>query len=84
MLTRIVLVSLIQGISRGGSLLIAYIMQKHQLPYSEALRVVQLRRFCVSPNEGFSAQLIEFEAIYKAQMTMQQGGVAGLDRTYFV
>lgn len=55
------------GISRSGALLIAYIMKTYTLGYTEALRVVQSRRFCVSPNEGFQAQLMEYEPLYKAQ-----------------
>jgi len=65
------------GISRSGALLIAYIMQRHSLGYSEALRLVQLRRFCVSPNEGFQAQLMEYEPIYRAQQMAQQMQAAG-------
>eukprot|EP00041_Stephanoeca_diplocostata_P017086 m.339974 g.339974 ORF g.339974 m.339974 type:complete len:215 (+) comp20588_c0_seq17:275-919(+) len=60
------------GISRSGSLLIAYIMRKYQLSYSKALQAVQLRRFCVSPNQGFAAQLMEYEAIHSAQTMIQQ------------
>jgi hypothetical protein len=33
-------------------------MQRLNLSYSDALRMVQARRFCVSPNEGFQAQLM--------------------------
>jgi len=65
------------GISRSGALLIAYIMQRHSLGYSEALRLVQLRRFCVSPNEGFQAQLMEYEPIYRAQQMALQMQAAG-------
>ena len=35
--------------------------------------MVQERRFCINPNEGFMAQLKEFEPIYKAQRTLQNG-----------
>lgn len=35
--------------------------------------MVQQRRFCINPNEGFMAQLTEFEPIYKAQRTLQNG-----------
>lgn len=41
----------------SGALLIAYIMQKYDYCYNDALRVVQSKRFCVSPNEGFKSQL---------------------------
>jgi serine/threonine/tyrosine-interacting protein len=46
------------GISRSGALLVSYMMEQYSLPYSEALRLIQMRRFCVSPNEGFQAQLL--------------------------
>lgn len=62
------------GISRSGALLIAYIMQRHNLSYTEALRLVQLRRFCVSPNEGFQAQLMEYEPIYRAHKMVTENG----------
>jgi hypothetical protein len=35
--------------------------------------LVQQRRFCINPNEGFMAQLNAFEWIYKAQLTLQNG-----------
>lgn len=31
------------------------------------------RRYCIKPNDGFVAQLVEFEPIYRAQQTLQQG-----------
>eukprot|EP00039_Didymoeca_costata_P025095 m.12316 g.12316 ORF g.12316 m.12316 type:complete len:280 (+) comp4634_c0_seq1:262-1101(+) len=65
------------GISRSGALLVSYMMDKFHLPYTEALRLIQLRRFCVSPNEGFQAQLQEYEPIYQAkrQVTEQAGNL---------
>lgn len=33
---------------------------------NEAFTHVQARRFCVNPNEGFMAQLREYEPIYRA------------------
>ena len=42
----------------SGTLLIAYIMNTHALDYSQALRVVQARRFCVNPNESFAVRLL--------------------------
>ena len=43
------------GISRGGALLVSFMMEQYGLAYTDALRLIQLRRFCVSPNEGFQA-----------------------------
>lgn len=54
--------------------------------------MVQLRRFCVAPNEGFQAQLHEYEPIYRAEQMQQrfadaargdaEYGQAGPKRTY--
>lgn len=41
--------------------------------FRDAFSLVQQRRFCINPNEGFMAQLKEFEPIYKAQRTLQNG-----------
>nr|CAD7423785.1 unnamed protein product [Timema monikensis] len=61
------------GISRSAALVLAYIMEKYGLTCKEAFSLVQQRRFCINPNEGFIAQLSEFEPIYKAQRTLQNG-----------
>lgn len=39
----------------------------------EAYTLVKERRYCIEPNIGFVAQLLEFEPIYRAQQTLQQG-----------
>ncbi|XP_063880050.1 serine/threonine/tyrosine-interacting protein-like isoform X4 [Scylla paramamosain] len=39
----------------------------------EALEFVQNRRYCINPNDGFKQQLMEYEAIYKAQQTLLNG-----------
>lgn len=36
--------------------------------YRQAFSFVQGKRFCINPNEGFIAQLMEYEPIYKAQV----------------
>mgnify|MGYP002716838774 FL=1 len=41
--------------------------------YREAFSLVQQRRFCINPNEGFMAQLSEFEPIYRAQQSRVNG-----------
>ncbi|GFG32565.1 hypothetical protein Cfor_12346 [Coptotermes formosanus] len=61
------------GISRSAALVLAYIMEKYGLSCKDAFSMVQERRFCINPNEGFMAQLKEFEPIYKAQRTLQNG-----------
>ncbi|XP_014288725.1 serine/threonine/tyrosine-interacting protein [Halyomorpha halys] len=55
------------GISRSAALVLAYIMERYGITCKRAHEIVQHRRFCINPNEGFMAQLREFEAIYRAQ-----------------
>lgn len=38
-----------------------------------AYTIVQQRRFCINPNEGFMTQLKEYEPIYQAQKTLKNG-----------
>ena len=66
-----VLVHCNDGMSRSGSLVIAYIMQTYGMDFKAALNYVQQRRFCVQPNDGFEQQLREYEPIYRA---MLEGG----------
>ena len=61
-----VLVHCNDGMSRSGSLVIAYIMQTYGIDFKAALNHVQQRRFCVQPNDGFEQQLREYEPIYRA------------------
>ncbi|XP_064601510.1 serine/threonine/tyrosine-interacting protein A-like [Liolophura sinensis] len=61
------------GISRSAALVIAYIMEKYGLCYKDAFGYVQQRRFCINPNEGFAHQLTEYEPIYKAKLSLQNG-----------
>ncbi|XP_073991425.1 serine/threonine/tyrosine-interacting protein-like isoform X1 [Rhodnius prolixus] len=61
------------GISRSAALVLAYVMEKYGLSIKEAYDLVQQRRFCINPNDGFMAQLREFEPIYKAQRLLQHG-----------
>ena len=35
--------------------------------------MVQQRRFCISPNDGFISQLREYEPIYMAHNTLRNG-----------
>ena len=71
------------GISRSGALLIAYIMESQRTTYNDAFRIVQAKRFCVSPNEGFQSQLLEYEPIYRAMQMVpstQAGGARARKR----
>ncbi|KAK0083449.1 hypothetical protein PV326_006722 [Microctonus aethiopoides] len=60
------------GISRSAALVLAYMME------NEAFAIVQQRRFCVNPNEGFLAQLHEYEPIYQAQR------ISGKNEGFFI
>ncbi|XP_063978094.1 serine/threonine/tyrosine-interacting protein-like isoform X2 [Diachasmimorpha longicaudata] len=57
------------GISRSAALVLAYVMQMYGLSHTRAYALVQQRRFCINPNEGFMTQLKEYEPIYQAQRT---------------
>ncbi|XP_076252814.1 serine/threonine/tyrosine-interacting protein-like [Rhynchophorus ferrugineus] len=61
------------GNSRSATLVLAYIMEKFGLGLSEALDFVKTKRASVNPNEGFCAQLSEYEPIYKARQTLNNG-----------
>lgn len=61
----------ISGISRSGSLVIAYIMEKYGCTYREAFMRVHQKRFCVNPNEGFAHQLVEYELMYKSRLQIE-------------
>ncbi|XP_060531266.1 serine/threonine/tyrosine-interacting protein-like [Cylas formicarius] len=62
-----------QGNSRSATLVMAYIMEKYHLSTLEALQFVKQKRASVNPNEGFRAQLIEYEPIYKARQSLSAG-----------
>ncbi|KAJ3654075.1 hypothetical protein Zmor_013288 [Zophobas morio] len=52
-----VLVHCFFGVSRSASLVIAFIMRKHHMPYERAFEKVRRRRNRVWPNTGFVTQL---------------------------
>jgi serine/threonine/tyrosine-interacting protein len=45
-------------------------MWRYGLSCIEANKYVQMKRFCICPNDGFMAQLREFEPILKALHTV--------------
>ncbi|CAE6412233.1 unnamed protein product [Rhizoctonia solani] len=59
------------GISLSPSFVIMYVMERFQLAWDDALQMVQNKRYCISPNNGFITQIKEYESIYKAQRTVQ-------------
>ncbi|EAR94721.1 tyrosine phosphatase (macronuclear) [Tetrahymena thermophila SB210] len=48
------------GISRSSSIVIAYLMKEKGMDFLDTLNFVRSKRSCVSPNEGFVSQLIEY------------------------
>ncbi|CAE6419749.1 unnamed protein product [Rhizoctonia solani] len=59
------------GISLSPSFVIMYVMERFQLAWDDALQMVQNKRYCISPNNGFITQIKEYESIYKAQRAIQ-------------
>ncbi|OMJ77053.1 hypothetical protein SteCoe_23454 [Stentor coeruleus] len=53
----VVLIHCAAGVSRSGSVAIAYFMAKYSLNYQTALARVRKGRGCVCPNAGFERQL---------------------------
>lgn len=68
------------GISRSATLVLAYIMEKFGLNCKDAYKFVKDRRACIKPNEGFVAQLVEYEPIYRARQSLEQGASSGTHR----
>ena len=62
---QIVLIHCVSGISRSGSLVIAYVMKYHKMDFEEAWKFVKEKRSIVYPNSGFKKQLIDYEKILK-------------------
>ncbi|XP_032451888.1 serine/threonine/tyrosine-interacting protein isoform X2 [Nasonia vitripennis] len=61
------------GISRSAALVIAYLMETFGLKQEKAYSILQQRRFCINPNDGFMAQLREYEPIYQAEKSLPNG-----------
>lgn len=53
----VVLIHCAAGVSRSGSVAVAYFMAKYNLSYQAALARVRKGRGCVCPNAGFERQL---------------------------
>lgn len=52
------------GVSRSGSVLIAYLMASLKINFREALNLAQAKRACISPNSGFTQQLRSVDLNY--------------------
>ena len=56
-----VLVHCQSGISRSATVVIAYVMKKHQIPLIQAYSLVIEKRPVINPNDGFFRALQDFE-----------------------
>lgn len=56
-----VLVHCVMGKSRSVTIVVAYLMKKHGMTFSQALEHVKTKRPLASPNAGFIRQLNNFE-----------------------
>lgn len=54
------------GMSRSAALVISFVMRHFDYTSEEAISFVQRKRFCLFLNDGFKAQLREYEPIWKA------------------
>ncbi|TRY68328.1 hypothetical protein TCAL_03807 [Tigriopus californicus] len=58
-----VLVHCFRGKSRSATVVTAFIMQKYNLSFEQALARVKAKRDCVNPHQGFLAQLKLYESM---------------------
>lgn len=56
-----VLVHCMEGVSRAGSIMIAYLMELERLPLATAVELVRYARPQINPNHGFMRTLIRLE-----------------------
>lgn len=57
---RNVLVHCAAGVSRSASFVIAYLMNRKDMLFPDAIRFVKERRSVIRPNSGFSQQLEKY------------------------
>lgn len=67
-----VLVHCMCGVSRSATLVAAYLMYAHNYSCEDAIKLLQKRRSCVDPNDGFKEQLSNF------QNTLQEKDITDL------
>ncbi|XP_051184557.1 dual specificity protein phosphatase 1B isoform X1 [Lolium perenne] len=65
-----VLVHCFAGRSRSVTVVLAYLMNKHQMSLQSAMSLVKSKRAQIAPNEGFMSQLVNFE---KSLQAVEQG-----------
>ena len=64
---RIVYVHCLNGVSRSGMVVVAYVMFKNRCPRDDALAIVRSKRSIVRPNPVFMDRLSEWEGVVLAQ-----------------
>jgi len=65
-----------QGVSRSGTLALAHVMWALRLPFDEALPWARTRRGIISPNAGFTCQLLELEDALASMAAAEDGTAA--------
>lgn len=66
-----VLVHCNAGVSRAASIVIAYVMYKKNMTYTEALEMVKAQRPVVRPNDGFAEQLQNYQPKTNTEETLE-------------
>ncbi|CAJ1341446.1 unnamed protein product [Effrenium voratum] len=61
------------GMSRSAALVVAYVMERFNLPSDQAHTYVLTRRHCISINEGFRNQIREYEMLHRVQLQVSSG-----------
>jgi protein-tyrosine phosphatase len=49
------------GVSRSAAIVIAYLMEEHDLNMFQSLSLLKSKRSVIFPNPGFQRQLLDFE-----------------------
>lgn len=55
-----VLVHCFAGISRSATMVMSYLIEKHDMSYQSAYQFTKAKRSCIRPNRGFELQLTHF------------------------
>ncbi|CAL1149406.1 unnamed protein product [Cladocopium goreaui] len=69
------------GMSRSAALVVAYVMEKFNLPSDQAHTYVLTRRHCISINEGFRNQIREYEMLHRVQLQINSGLLPALGQS---
>ncbi|KAL9161525.1 hypothetical protein ABFS82_07G026700 [Erythranthe guttata] len=67
-----ILVHCFAGRSRSATVVVAYLMLKNGMSFSEAMEYVKIKRAAASPNSGFILQLHEYESALRDAETKKK------------